>query len=117
MGYEPGETFGAVATASYEAREYGIESAQPISHALERLPRADADEPNGADDTDTESNPSGYYRSVDLDFYQSVAAEVKDILHDCADVVREVSIDEAYLDITDRTAWQQTESGDRTRAE
>ena len=117
MGYEPGETFGAVATASYEAREYGIESAQPISHALERLPRADADEPNGADDTDTESNPSGYYRSVDLDFYQSVAAEVKDILHDCADVVREVSIDEAYLDITDRTAWQQTESGDRTLAE
>ena len=30
MGYEPGETHGAVATASYEAREYGVESAQPI---------------------------------------------------------------------------------------
>ena len=27
MGFEPGETIGAVATASYEAREYGVESA------------------------------------------------------------------------------------------
>ena len=26
MGYEPGEGHGAVATASYEAREYGVES-------------------------------------------------------------------------------------------
>ena len=39
MGYESGEPHGAVATASYEARAYGVESAQPISQALERLPR------------------------------------------------------------------------------
>ncbi|KPN31273.1 DNA polymerase IV [Halolamina pelagica] len=38
MGYEAGETIGAVATASYEAREYGVDSAQPISQAVERLP-------------------------------------------------------------------------------
>jgi len=31
MGYEGGETHGAVATASYEAREYGVESAMAIS--------------------------------------------------------------------------------------
>jgi DNA polymerase IV (DinB-like DNA polymerase) len=152
MGYESGETFGAVATASYEAREYGVESAQPISEALERLPRAETD-------TDTESDPdaggggenaiddgdaaggngaagdgdadaggapvgddahsteTGHYRPVDLDFYKSVAASVKEILHECADVVREVSIDEAYLDVTEETAWQRTPDGDRTLAE
>ena len=111
MGYEPGEGHGAVATASYEAREFGVDSAQPISTALERLPRrADAD---AADD----HTATGHYRTVDLDFYESVAADVKAILHDCADVVREVSIDEAYLDVTDRTAWDLAPSGDRTLAE
>ncbi|WP_411963222.1 DNA polymerase IV [Haloferax sp. YSMS24] len=108
MGYEPGEGHGAVATASYEAREFGVDSAQPISTALERLPRrADADD----------DDATGHYRTVDLDFYKSVAADVKAILHDCADVVREVSIDEAYLDVTDRTAWDLAPSGDRTLAE
>ena len=70
MGYEDGETHGAVATASYEARSHGIESAQPISTALERLPRAA-----------TATNPNdvvGHYRPVDLDYYQSVSEEVRD---------------------------------------
>ncbi len=98
MGYEAGEPHGAVATASYEAREHGIESAQAIRHALEALARKET-----ADDD--HAGPVGYYRTVDLDFYKSVAREVKAILHDCADVVREVSIDEAYLDVTDRTSW------------
>jgi DNA polymerase IV (DinB-like DNA polymerase) len=97
MGYEEGDDVGAVATAGYEAREYGVESAQAISTALDRLPRV-ADSDNG--------DPAGHYRPVDMDFYESVAADVREILHDCADVVREVSIDEAYLDVTDRTAWE-----------
>jgi DNA polymerase IV (DinB-like DNA polymerase) len=101
MGYEPGETIGAVATASYEAREYGVDSAQPISQALERLPRV----VDARDDPDVDVAEAGHYRPVDMDFYESVAADVKAVLHDCADVVREVSIDEAYLDATDRTAW------------
>ncbi|KAB1188636.1 MULTISPECIES: DNA polymerase IV [Haloferax] len=111
MGYEPGEGHGAVATASYEAREFGVGSAQPISTALDKLPRR-ADVDPGDDPSGT-----GYYRTVDIDFYKSVAAEVKEILHDCADVVREVSIDEAYLDVTDRTAWDVAPSGNRTLAE
>jgi DNA polymerase IV (DinB-like DNA polymerase) len=104
MGYEGGETHGAVATASYEAREYGVDSAQAISTALERLPRkAEVEEEGqGADD-------AGYYRPVDMDYYEEVSSEVKEILHDSADVVREVSIDEAYLDVTDRTAWEVAE--------
>ncbi|WP_458187889.1 DNA polymerase IV [Haladaptatus sp. NG-WS-4] len=101
MGYEEDESHGAVATASYEAREFGVESAQAISTALERLPRKAA-----VDDTDDEA---GYYRPVDMAFYKSVSEDVRAILHDCADTVREVSIDEAYLDVTDRTAWQVAE--------
>jgi DNA polymerase IV (DinB-like DNA polymerase) len=107
MGYEDGESFGAVATASYEAREYGVDSAQPISQALERLPRVE----------NADGEPGGHYRPVDIDYYKSVAAEVKEILHDCADVVREVSIDEAYLDVTDSTSWQTVDGDDRTLAE
>ncbi|WP_255190537.1 DNA polymerase IV [Natronobeatus ordinarius] len=101
MGYEPGETVGAVATASYEAREFGVESAQPISQALERLPRR----VDVADDPDLTLEETGHYRPVDREYYKDVAAGVREILHDCADVVREVSIDEAYLDVTERTAW------------
>ncbi|MDS0298629.1 DNA polymerase IV [Halogeometricum sp. S1BR25-6] len=110
MGYEDGESFGAVATASYEAREFGVESAQPISQALERLPPIEA----------SGDEPGGRYRPVDIEYYQSVAEEVREILHDCADVVREVSIDEAYLDVTDSTAWRTVDDGsdrERTLAE
>jgi DNA polymerase IV (DinB-like DNA polymerase) len=119
MGYEAGETHGAVATASYEAREYGVESAQPISQALERLPRMAAATGEGDVERDPDLDPAecGYYRPVDMDYYQSVSEEVKAILHDCADTVREVSIDEAYLDVTDRTSWARTPDGSRTLAE
>jgi len=104
MGYEPGETIGAVATASYEAREFGVESAQPISQALDRLPRVSDADP--ADPDAPDSAESGHYRSVDMAFYEEVASTVKSALHDAADTVREVSIDEAYLDVTDRTSWE-----------
>ncbi|WP_254534518.1 DNA polymerase IV [Halomarina litorea] len=102
MGYEDGETHGAVATASYEAREHGVESAQPISQALDVLPRVET----APDDYD---GPVGYYRPVDLKYYSSVSEEVKAVLHDVADVVREVSIDEAYLDVSDRVGWHSVE--------
>ncbi|MFH5798547.1 helix-hairpin-helix domain-containing protein [Haladaptatus sp. CMAA 1911] len=120
MGYEEGEEHGAVATASYEAREHGVESAQAIGKALERLPRKAEDDATatgsddgneGEDDADEvdEENELGYYRPVDIEFYKSVSADVRAILHDCAATVREVSIDEAYLDVTDRTAWNVAE--------
>ena len=100
MGYESGEQTGAVATASYEARDYGVESALGISTALERLPRRD----EHPDDPDT-----GFYRPVDMDYYKDVSGAVRDILTELADTVRIVSIDEAYLDVTDRTAWEVAE--------
>ncbi|WP_436925165.1 DNA polymerase Y family protein [Halosimplex amylolyticum] len=101
MGYESEEPHGAVATASYEAREFGVESAMAISEALERLPR----KVEAAKDPDLDVEEAGFYRPVDLDYYNEVAADVKAILNESADVVREVSIDEAYLDVTDRVAW------------
>lgn len=100
MGYEPGESVGAVATASYEARAHGVESAQAISQALELLPR----KREAATDADLDVETAGFYRPVDMDFYESVSEDVRAILHDRADTVREVSIDEAYLDVTERTA-------------
>jgi len=101
MGYEPGTTNGAVATASYEAREYGVESAQAISAALDLLPR----KVDAATQPDGNPADAGHYRPVDMAFYESVAADVKQVLQEYAGVVREVSIDEAYLDVTDRTTW------------
>jgi DNA polymerase IV (DinB-like DNA polymerase) len=98
MGYEPGETSGAVATASYEARAFGVESAMPIDRALELLPRREAVDPDADDAPDP--GESGFYRPVDMEFYEDTAAEVKAILHEAAETVREVSIDEAYLDLT-----------------
>ena len=97
MGYEAGETHGAVATASYEAREYGVESAMAVSEAFELLPRrGTADDPEG----------TGVYRPVDMAFYESVSEEVKAVLDDAAETVRNVSIDEAYLDLGDLT-WDE----------
>jgi DNA polymerase IV (DinB-like DNA polymerase) len=106
MGFEPGDTIGAVATASYEAREYGVESAMAISEALDRLPRTI----DAVDDSDLDVAESGYYRPVDMEYYESVSAEVKEILHERADVVREVSIDEAYLDVSDEISWDEAEA-------
>jgi DNA polymerase IV (DinB-like DNA polymerase) len=100
MGYEDGENHGAVATASYEAREYGVESAMAISEVLDRLPRrVEAD-----DEADT-----GVYRPVDMEYYESVSADVKAVLGAAAETVRNVSIDEAYLDLGD-LAWEDAET-------
>jgi DNA polymerase IV (DinB-like DNA polymerase) len=103
MGYEQADPHGAVATASYEAREYGVESAMPISDALDRLPRrvdADADDPAAPDPVD-----AGYYLPVEMDHYQAVGGDVHALLEEYADPLEPVSIDEAYLDVTDATAW------------
>jgi len=102
MGYEPGETSGAVATASYEAREHGVESAQSIEQALELLPRRETADPD--------AEPTAYYRPVDMPSYEDVSEQVRSILAEYADVLRAVSIDEAYLDVTDRTDWDSVEA-------
>lgn len=103
MGFEPGDDGGAVATASYEAREHGIESAQAISTAMDRLPpRRQVD-----DDYD---EATAHYRPVEMAYYQARAEEVNSILETHAETVRRVSIDEAYLDCTAHTGWEAAET-------
>jgi len=109
MGFEPGESHGAVATASYEAREYGVDSAMAITEALDRLPR----KVDAVEDPDLSVEDAGFYRPVDMGFYESVSEDVREILHDHAGVVREVSIDEAYLDVTDEIEWKNADEWGR----
>ena len=111
MGYDSGAKHGAVATASYEAREYGVDSAMPIEDALEKLPRREAEATTDTDtiqiagETEADTNPTAYYRPVDLDYYEEKGSAVHDILESVADVFQPVSVDEAYLDVTSKTDW------------
>lgn len=110
MGYEPGDTIGAVATASYEAREFGVGSAMPIQEALDKLPRRK----DVANDPALNKEQTGHYRPVDMEFYKDTGAQVKSILEDYAETIRDVSIDEAYLDVTSHTDWGAVEQYART---
>ncbi|KAB7513738.1 DNA polymerase IV [Halosegnis rubeus] len=107
MGYETGADVGAVATASYEARAFGVESAMPISEALERLPR----KRTAAREDDLDVSEAGFYRSVDMAYYESVSEAVDEVVEravadaDPEGVVRSVSIDEAYLDVS-AVGWE-----------
>jgi len=100
MGYQEGETSGVVATASYEARDHGVNSTDPVEVAVEQLPPVSFN-------PDTE--PAGHYFPVDMDYYKSVSSDVKEILHDEGETVREVSVDEAYLDASECVDWNEVE--------
>ena len=72
---------GVVSTASYEARRYGVHSAMPIYEAKERC-------------------PEGVFLPVRMRRYAEFSQKVLDILRGFSPLVEQVSIDEAYLDIT-----------------
>jgi DNA polymerase-4 len=72
---------GVVATASYEARKFGIHSAQPMAVARRRCPQA-------------------VYLRGNRDKYSDFSKRFFTILDDFSPVVAGVSIDEAYLDMT-----------------
>ncbi len=83
VGSDPkgGRGRGIVATCSYEARKFGIHSAQPISKAWKLCPQ-------------------GIYVLPDMDKYARVSSRVMSILSEFTDMVEQVSIDEAFLDVT-----------------
>lgn len=73
---------GVVSTCSYEARKYGVHSAMPIFMAQKLCPH-------------------GIYVRTRFARYKEISQKVFSILLDVTEKIEPVSIDEAYLDITE----------------
>src|SRR6185436_15977122 len=87
VGADPkqGNGRGVVAACSYEARKFGVHSALPISRAWKLCPQ-------------------GVYVRPRMDRYVEVSHEVMELLRRFTNLVEPLSIDEAFLDITESTA-------------
>jgi DNA polymerase IV (DinB-like DNA polymerase) len=85
IGADPkeGKGRGVVVACSYEARKHGLHSGQPISRAYRLC-------------------PTGVYVRPNLALYGQVSADVMERTKGFADKFEQVSIDEAYLDVTER---------------
>jgi DNA polymerase-4 len=71
-----------VCAASYEARAFGVRSAMPTVRA-ERL------------------CPDGIFVPPDFIRYRAISCSVREIFHRHTDLIEPLSLDEAYLDVTD----------------
>ena len=80
------EDSGAVSTANYIARKYGVKSGMPIFLAKKKLENVDA-----------------AFLPVDDQFYEEVSQRVMKVLKGFADEFEQVGIDEAFLDVSKRT--------------
>jgi DNA polymerase-4 len=83
---------GVVAAASYEARRFGVRSALPSTVAMRKCPEL-------------------VFVSPRFDVYRAVSREIHAIFRDYTPLVEPLSLDEAYLDVTDNlrvipTAWE-----------
>jgi DNA polymerase IV (DinB-like DNA polymerase) len=81
---EGGKARGVVMTASYEARKLGLKSGMPISTAYRLAPNA-------------------VYLPPRWERYAEVSGQVMDLLRRRADKFEQTGIDEAFLDVSDRT--------------
>lgn len=73
---------GVVAAASYEARKRGVHSAMPSLSALARCPDI-------------------IFAPARFDVYREVSSMIREIFLEYTDLVEPLSLDEAYLDVTD----------------
>jgi DNA polymerase-4 len=72
---------GVVASASYAARQFGVRSAIPMAHALRLCPTLLVVPPHFSD-------------------YRAASQQVMEQLHKLTPLVEQISIDEAFLDVT-----------------
>ncbi len=77
---------GAIATANYNARKFGVKSGIPIMLAKNKLKEQDAE-----------------FLPADFDYYSDVSSKAMEIIEKYADVFEYVGRDEAYLDVTKKT--------------
>ena len=77
-----GSKRGVVSAASYEARQYGVRSA--MSGVLARM-----------------NCPDLIFVKPRFDRYKEVSKEIRNIFYDYTDLVEPLSLDEAYLDVTE----------------
>jgi DNA polymerase IV (DinB-like DNA polymerase) len=80
---EGGSGRGVVVACSYEAREFGLKSGMPISRAYRLCPEA-------------------VYLRPDFELYRAKSIEVMKVLREYAEAFEQLSIDEAFLDVTDK---------------
>jgi len=73
---------GVVAAASYEARKFGVRSAMPSVTAKRRCPELVFVKPR-------------------FDVYRAVSQQIRAIFADYTDLIEPLSLDEAYLDVTE----------------
>jgi DNA polymerase-4 len=73
---------GVVASASYEAREFGVRSAMPSSLALRKCPHL-------------------LFVGARFEVYREVSQQIREIFFEYTDLVEPLSLDEAYLDVTE----------------
>ena len=85
---ERGGDSGAIATANYLARKYGVKSGMPIHFAKRRLAEADGAE----------------FIPVDFDYYTQISEDAMETIRQFADTFEYIGRDEAYLDVSERTS-------------
>ncbi len=79
------EDSGAVSTANYIARKFGVKSGLPLYLAKKRLEGTEA-----------------VFLPVDNEFYEQISNKIMQTLRGYADAFEQVGIDEAYLDVTQK---------------
>lgn len=83
VGGDP-DVRGVVATCSYEARKFGIHSAMPCATARRKCPHAIFVRPR-------------------FTVYRQISEQIRTIFHRYTDLVEPLSLDEAYLDVTNQS--------------
>ena len=81
------QTRGVVAASSYEARKFGVRSAMPMARAVRLCPELLIVRP-------------------DFARYRAASQKVMEILRSCTPLVEPLSLDEAYLDVT-QNLWNE----------